>query len=223
MTRLRCACVIPALNEEAAISGVVSACRAQDLPVYVVDDGSRDATAERARSAGATVIVHETNLGKGRAMADGLARAAADGHEAVVFLDADGQHDPAELPAFLSAAAEGADLVVGCRNLDAEHMPFLRRMTNRFTSWTLSLLAGRRLSDTQSGYRLVRVGVWPRIRPESGHFAAESEMLVRAARQGARMAEVPIKTIYGEEVSHINPVRDTWRFIKLVARLAVMR
>lgn len=220
---MKCACVIPALNEEAAIGKVVSACRLHNLPVYVVDDGSTDSTAHCARQAGAEVICHEVNRGKGAAMDNGLARAAADGHEAVIFLDADGQHDPAELPSFVAAAESGADLVVGCRNLDAARMPMIRRITNRFTSWTLSLLAGRKLSDTQSGYRLVRVEVWPRIRPESGHFAAESEMLVRAARRGTRMAEVPIKTIYGDEVSHINPVRDTWRFIKLVCRLAFTR
>jgi len=220
---IRCACVIPAFNEEAAIAGVVAGCRAQGLPVYVVDDGSRDATAARAREAGAEVVTHAVNTGKGGAMADGLEQAAAGGCEAVIFLDADGQHDPAELPGFLAAAAAGAELVVGCRRLDEASMPLVRRLTNRFTSWVLSRLAGRRLSDTQSGYRLVRVAVWPRIRPESGHFAAESEMLVRAARKGLRISEVPIRTIYGDETSHIRPVRDTWRFIRLVARLALSR
>ena len=220
---MNCACVIPALNEQQAIAGVVAGCRRQGLPVYVVDDGSTDATAERARAAGATVLRHPTNQGKGQAMADGLERAAADGFEAVIFLDADGQHDPAELPAFLVAAEAGADLVVGCRNLDAAKMPLVRRCTNRFTSWVLSRLAGRRLGDTQSGYRLVRVKVWPAIRPEAGGFAAESEMLVRAARRSLRLAEVPIRTIYGSETSHINPVRDTWRFFALVFRLLVKR
>jgi glycosyltransferase involved in cell wall biosynthesis len=220
---LKCACVIPALNEEAAIAAVVAGCRRQDLPVYVVDDGSRDATAERARAAGAEVLVHSVNLGKGQAMADGLERAAADGFEAVVFLDADGQHDPAELPAFLATAEGGAELVVGCRGLSLPNMPRVRRWTNRFTSWVLSRLAGRRLSDTQSGYRLVRVAIWPRIRPESGRFAAEGEMLVRAGRAGVHIAEVPIKTIYGNEVSHIHPMKDAMRFFGMVLRLLLTR
>jgi len=215
---VKVACVIPAYNEEQAIAGVVAGCRACALPVYVVDDGSSDATAERARAAGAEVVVHETNLGKGRALADGMARAAADGFEAAVFLDADGQHDPAELPAFVEAAEAGADLVLGCRRLDAA-MPFVRRMTNRFQSWLLSRIAGQRLSDTQSGYRLVRVEIWPQVRPESGGFAAESEMLVKAARAGARIAEVPIRTIYLDGRSHIRPVRDAWQFLTLVLRL----
>jgi glycosyltransferase involved in cell wall biosynthesis len=220
---IKCACVIPAFNEEAAIAAVVAGCRRHDLPVYVVDDGSSDATAERARAAGATVFSHQVNRGKGRAMADGLERAAADGLEAVVFLDADGQHDPAELPAFQAAAEAGAEVVVGCRRLDGAKMPLVRRLTNRFTSWVLSRLAGRRLNDTQSGYRLVRVAVWPRIRPESGRFAAEGEMLVRAGRAGVRIAEVPIKTIYGNEVSHIHPMKDAMRFFGMVLRLLFTR
>jgi glycosyltransferase involved in cell wall biosynthesis len=220
---MKYACVIPALNEEKAVAEVVSGCRGQGLPVYVVDDGSSDATAERARAAGATVLVHQVNLGKGQAMADGLERAAADGFDAVIFLDADGQHDPAELPAFLKAAEAGADLVVGCRTFDPAKMPLVRRWTNRFTSWMLSLLAGRKLNDTQSGYRLVRVAVWPAIRPEAGRFAAEGEMLVRSARRGLRLADVPIRTIYGNEKSHIRPMRDALRFMALVVRLAFQR
>jgi glycosyltransferase involved in cell wall biosynthesis len=220
---VRCAGVIPAYNEEAAIAAVVAGCRQRGLAVYVVDDGSRDGTAARAREAGATVLVQPANQGKGQAMARGLEQAAADGFEAVVFLDADGQHDPADLPAFVAAAEAGAELVVGCRELDAPQMPFVRRCTNRFTSWVLSRLSGRRLSDTQSGYRLVRVAAWPRLRPASGGFMAESEMLVKAARAGLRIAEVPIRTIYGDEVSHIHPVRDTLRFFGLVFRLMARR
>lgn len=219
----RTACVIPAYNEESAVAAVVAGCRQQGLPVYVVDDGSSDATAERSRAAGAEVVVHERNLGKGPALEHGLERAAADGFEAVIFLDSDGQHDPAELPAFLQAAAEGADLVLGCRGFD-QRMPFVRRSTNRFLGWVLSKIAGQSLGDTQSGYRLVRCELWPKIRPQSGRFAAESEMLVKAARAGARLAFVTIKTIYVEgRASHIRPVRDTWLFLGLVLRLVFKR
>jgi glycosyltransferase involved in cell wall biosynthesis len=216
---LKIACVVPALNEEEAVAAVVSGCRAHDLAVYVVDDGSSDATAERAREAGAEVLRHETNLGKGRSLADGIERAAADGFDAAVFLDGDGQHDPAALPRFVEAAEAGADLVLGCRDFD-EKMPFARRKTNQFQQWLLSSLAGQRLGDTQSGYRLIRTALWPKIRPESGRFAAESEMLVHAARAGARIVNVPIPTIYIEgRRSRINPVVDTWRFVLLVVRL----
>ncbi|MFA6029337.1 MAG: glycosyltransferase family 2 protein [Elusimicrobiota bacterium] len=216
---MKTACVIPAYNEEAALPAVVAGCRRAGLSVCVVDDGSTDATAARARAAGAEVLRHERNLGKGRAIESGAERAASEGCEAVVFLDADGQHDPAELPLFLAALRDGADLVVGCRSFD-ERMPFVRRMTNRFQSWLLSRIAGRPLGDTQCGYRLVRLALWPRIRPRSGGFAAESEALVRAARAGARLAFVPVRTVYLEgRRSRIRPLRDTGRFILLVLRL----
>lgn len=219
---MKTACVIPALNEEKRLGPVVAGCRRLGLAVYVVDDGSTDRTADVAAEAGAAVVRHEVNRGKGAAMESGAARAGADGFEAVAFLDADGQHDPAELPALLAAAEAGADVVVGCRRLDGK-MPLVRRLTNRFTSWVLSRLAGRRLSDTQSGFRVVRLAAWGRMRPSSGRFAAESEMLVLAGRAGLRIAEAPISTIYGGETSHINPVRDTWRFFALVFRLAWSR
>ncbi len=217
------ACVIPALNEEKSVGEVITGCRRHIETVYVVDDGSIDATAERARAAGAEVIRHETNLGKGRSLDDGMGRAAADGFEAVIFLDADGQHDPAELPAFM-AAAGGADIVLGCRSFDAQKMPFARRNTNRAMRWVLSRLAGQELGDTQSGYRLVRAGLWPKIRPQSGRFAAESEMLVKAARAGAKIVNVPIRTIYLQgRRSHIRPVRDTCRFLAMALRLMCSR
>lgn len=220
---MKVACVIPAYNAADAVAAVVAGCRAQGLPVYVVDDGSADETAARARAAGAAVVSHPANQGKGRALASGAAAAAADGCQAVVFLDADGQHDPAELPALLAAGRDGADVVVGCRRLDAADMPRIRRLTNRFMSWTLSRLAGRRLADSQSGYRLVRLSAWERARPRRPGFAAESEFLVQAARAGLRIAEVPVSAIYGDERSHIRPVRDTLRFLALVLRLALRR
>jgi len=216
---MKIACVVPALNEEEAIAAVVAGCREHNLVVYVVDDGSSDATGDRAHAAGAEVIRHETNLGKGRSLADGIERAAADGFDAAVFLDADGQHDPAVLPAFVAAAEAGADLVLGCRDFD-EKMPFARRKTNQFQQWLLSSLAGQKLGDTQSGYRLIRTELWPKIKPGSGRFAAESEMLVNAARAGARIVNVGIPTIYIEgRKSRINPILDTWRFLLLILRL----
>ncbi|MDD5657076.1 MAG: glycosyltransferase family 2 protein [Elusimicrobia bacterium] len=216
---MKTACVIPAFNEEASVGAVASGCLAQGLPVYVVDDGSRDATAERARAAGARVIPFPANRGKGACLAAGARRAADEGFEAVIFLDADGQHDPAEIPRFLAAAEGGAAVVVGCRSFGAA-MPLARRLTNRFQARLLSALAGAPLADTQCGFRLVRLDLWPRIEPASGRFAAESEMLVAAARAGAAIAEVPIQTIYlpGRK-SRINPALDTLRFFALIARL----
>ena len=216
---MRTACVIPALNERRGITDVVAGCRKWGLSVYVVDDGSSDATGDRARSAGAVVLRHPSPLGKGRSLADGAARAAADGFEAVVFLDGDGQHDPAELQPFLEAGEAGADIALGCRSFD-ERMPFVRRVTNRFQGWLLSAIARRPLGDTQCGYRLIRLSAWPRIIPAAGRFAAESEMLVNAARLGLRISFIPVRTIYNDDGrSHIRPVRDAVRFFAMVARL----
>ncbi len=223
MSELKIACVIPALNEEASVAEVVAGCRAEGLVVYVVDDGSSDATGRISTDAGAEMITHETNLGKGKSLEDGMARATRDGCDAVVFLDSDGQHDPAALPRFVGAAEEGADLVLGCREF-GEKMPFVRRNTNRFMGWVLSKLAGQKLGDTQSGYRLIRTDLWPKIKPDSGRFAAESEMLVHAARIGAKIVNVTVPTIYIEgRKSRINPIVDTWRFMLLVLRLVFSR
>ena len=217
----RTACVIPACNEELTIAAVVTDCRGRGWTVYVVDDGSTDATGRAAREAGALVVRLEPNQGKGRSLAAGAARAAADGFAAAVFLDADGQHDPADLPRFLEAAASGAGVVVGCRSFDAS-MPLVRRLTNRFQTWLLSRIAGQPLGDTQCGFRLVRLDLWPRIAPRAARFAAESEMLVKAARAGARIALLPIQTRYvpGRR-SRIRPVLDTARFFAAVLRLLV--
>ncbi|MHC4915472.1 MAG: glycosyltransferase family 2 protein [Planctomycetota bacterium] len=215
--------MIPALNEADEVAPVIAGCRRQGLPVYLVDDGSTDATSERGREAGAEVIVHEVNLGKGKSLEDGIERATADGFDAVVFLDADGQHDPAALPRFVEAAEAGADLVLGCRDFN-EKMPFLRRKTNQFQRWLLSRVAGQKLGDTQSGYRLIRTALWPKIRPRAGGFAAESEMLVTAARIGARIVNVSVPTIYVEgRKSRIRPVRDAVLFLLLVVRLLFTR
>jgi glycosyltransferase involved in cell wall biosynthesis len=218
-TAERIACVIPGYNEELSIAEVVKSCCQQGLPVYVVDDGSSDATAQCAGDAGAEVIVHAQNMGKGQSLEDGMSRATADGFTSVIFLDADGQHPPQSLPAFVEASKAGADLVLGCRSF-GEKMPFVRRTTNKFMGWVLSKLAGQKLGDTQCGYRLVRCDLWPKIKPSSGGFAAESEMLVHAARAGAKIVNVEIPTIYVEgRQSHIRPIPDTWKFILLVLRL----
>lgn len=185
--------------------------------VLVVNDGSTDGAPERARAAGARVIDHPANRGKGAALATGFAAALAEGAEGVVTLDADGQHDPAWIPRFLEAA-ERADIVVGSRMRETGSMPALRVAVNRFTSAVVSALAGTRLTDSQSGFRWISSGVLRAVRLESQRFDAESEILIKAARRGFRIAEIPVPAIYGSEVSRIRPLRDTGRFLRLVGR-----
>ncbi|MHC5056550.1 MAG: glycosyltransferase family 2 protein [Planctomycetota bacterium] len=217
---------MPAYNEERHITQVVRGARELGFPTLVVDDASADATVERARVAGAEVVRHERNRGKGMALATGFAWARERGFAAAVVLDGDGQHDPAEIPLFVACTERtGADIVVGSRFLrrgcadGVDAMPPHRKITNWFMSRVLSRMAGTRLTDTQSGFRLVRTDAWFSLGLSTGGFDTESEMLVRASRLGMLVREVPIRTIYGDEVSSISPVRDTLRWIALLWRL----
>jgi glycosyltransferase involved in cell wall biosynthesis len=211
--------VIPAKDAEGTIEGVVQGLHAvrDDLGVIVVDDGSSDATGDRARSAGARVLRHEENRGKGAALQAGFDAAVDAGADVVLALDADGQHPPSAAPALL-AAVEHSDVVVGSRNADRRGMPWLRRVTNDVTSWWVSRLAGQRIEDSQSGYRAIRAAVIRRVRPASTRFEYESEFLVAAARAGFRIGSAPIPTLYNAPGSHIHPLRDTIRFIRFVWR-----
>ncbi len=211
--------VIPARDAASTIGDVVRRVR-DALPgaqVFVVDDGSTDATGDRAREAGATVFRHETNQGKGAALETGFDQAVASGAEAVLALDADGQHDPSFAPQLLQAL-EKADVVVGSREGNRIGMPWLRRATNDVTTWFVSRLAGQRIPDSQSGFRAIRASVFSKVRPRSRRFEYESEFLIGAARAGFRIGEAPVPTLYNAPGSHIHPFRDTLRFIRLVLR-----
>ena len=231
MREPRVCAVIPAYNEEKHVADVVRALVEGGVEVLVVDDCSGDRTSERAVEAGARVVRHEDNCGKGAALATGLGWARDNGFDAVVTLDGDGQHDPAEIPKFLDAARRGADIAVGTRRFSARRsrlqgvrtrareMPPVRKFINWGMTYILSFMAGQRLTDTQSGYRLIRTDAWKRLGLSSSRFDAESEMLVRACRSKMRVCEVSIRTIYGDEKSSIRPVRDTLRWLRLIWRL----
>ncbi len=218
MAPVKICAVIPTYNEADKIGGVVARALAQVPAVLVVDDGSRDETAGRARAAGAVVLARGYNLGKGASLAEGLDWAAANGYEAAVTLDGDGQHMPEEIGR-LVAAGEAADLVVGNRMADCRDMPFVRWVTNRVMSRIISWLARAEIPDSQCGFRLIRTAGWKRLNVLSRNFDFESEILVAAGRGGLRVAHAPISTVYADEVSKINPVTDTIRFIRLVWRL----
>jgi glycosyltransferase involved in cell wall biosynthesis len=211
--------VIPAKDAATTIGDVVRGLRAilPNLDIIVVDDGSADATGAAATAAGARVVRHPVNQGKGAALQSGFDAAVASGADAVLALDADGQHDPRSAPGLLAALGH-ADIVVGSRNADRTGMPWLRRKTNDVTSWWVSKLAGQRIEDSQSGYRAITAPVLRAIRPESRRFDYESEFLVAAARAGFRIGAAPIPTLYNAPRSHIHPLRDTIRFIRFVLR-----
>ncbi|HET9681864.1 MAG TPA: glycosyltransferase family 2 protein [Candidatus Limnocylindrales bacterium] len=209
------AAVIPAHDEAPRIEAVVSAAL-RHLPVLVVDDGSSDGTAAVARAAGATVLEQRPNQGKGAALRAGFRQALEAGFEAVITLDGDGQHDPAEIPGFLGAAT-GAELVIGGRSFGA--MPVVRRLSNASGTLLLSAALGHWIPDNQSGYRRIgrRLMAGMLDSREDG-FAFEVEMIAVCLREGWPMAWVPIRTIYGEERSHIRPLRHFREFLAVTRR-----
>lgn len=216
---MRVCAVIPARDAASTVGAVVRGLRTTlpDATVLVVDDGSSDETGARAREAGAIVLRHTLNEGKGAALQTGFDEAVRLGADAVLALDADGQHDPSWAPRLLAGLA-AADLVVGSRLQSREGMPRLRRVTNDVTSWWVSRLARTPIEDSQSGYRAIRAPVIRRVRPEARRFEYESEFLVAAARAGFRIGAVGIPTLYNAPGSHIRPVRDTVRFVRFVVR-----
>ncbi len=213
--------LIPTFNEAGRIADVVAGCKAH-APTIVVDDGSTDGTAQIARDAGAEVVVRDANGGKGAALQDGFAHAIQAGYDAVITLDGDGQHDPAEIPRFLDAAEADPelDMIIGCRMHDVAGMPMLRVWTNRAMSGIVSRLCGQKVLDTQCGYRLMRTRMLRSLSLQASHYDIESEMLVLACRGGFHVAEIPIKTIYGGEKSKIKVVREAANFVRLVWRHA---
>jgi glycosyltransferase involved in cell wall biosynthesis len=207
--------LIPAYREAGRIGRVVRGVLDHLEACVVVDDGSPDATADEARAAGAVVVRHATNLGKGRALDTGFKWAERRAATGVICLDGDGQHDPGEIPKFLACLqAHAPDVIIGTRRRSAD-MPRVRRITNRLTSAVVSRLAGAEIRDTQSGYRYASVRAWRLARPRSARYDAESEFLIRAGRRGLAIAEVPVATIYGTEKSKIRPATETLRFVRL--------
>ena len=213
------AAVIPAYNEEKHIADVVRRTRQQLDDVLVVDDGSADKTAERARDAGAEVIVHEQNRGKGETIKTGLRHWLDRQSDFVIILDADGQHRPEEINRFAEAArTSDAKMLVGTRMNDLSSMPLVRRIVNRWMSGRISATCGQEIPDTQCGFRMLHRSVIPELLGGAARFDYETEMLIIASRKRFRIDSVPISTVYSDEVSSIHPVRDTLRFFKLMRR-----
>jgi len=217
--RITVAAVIPAYLEEKHVGDVVRRTLLQLANVVVVDDGSSDRTAEEAKNAGADVIVHEQNRGKGESIKSGFRYWLDHGATYVIILDADGQHLPEEIPRFLNAAASGiGELLIGTRMNDVSEMPLVRRVVNRYMSRKISRACGQDIPDTQCGFRMVHRSIIPNLLGGTERFDYETEMLIQASRAGCRIASVPISTVYSDEVSSIHPVRDTLRFFKLMRR-----
>lgn len=212
------AALIPAYAEEKHIGDVVARTLQQLDHVLVVDDGSSDATAQNARDAGAEVMVHERNAGKGEAIKTGLRHWLERGFQHVIILDGDGQHLPEEIARFIAAATGGEELLVGNRMSDVRQMPRVRRIVNRYMSHRISRVCGQEIPDTQCGFRMLSAVVIPELLDGTERFEYETEMLIKVSRKGFRIGAVPVSTVYSDEVSSIHPVRDTIRFLRLIRR-----
>ena len=218
--RLKTAAIIPAYREEQHIRDIVRRTRQQLDHVVVIDDGSSDNTAGCAREAGAEVIVHSQNRGKGEAIKTGLRHWLDRQFTHVIILDADGQHLPEEIDRFIAAAAQAGDhsFFLGNRMNNLIGMPFVRRVVNRYMSNRISRICRQEIPDTQCGFRMLDRQLIPELLEGGNRFDYETEMLIIASRKGYRIESVTITTVYSDEVSSIHPARDTIRFFKLMRR-----
>jgi glycosyltransferase involved in cell wall biosynthesis len=192
--------IIPGLNEEKHIGGVVAGVRKQGFRnIVFVDDGSWDGSSAAAGREGAEVLRHVVNLGKGAAAKTGCDYALERGAKVIVLMDADGQHRPEDVPRLLAALkGKNADVVFGYRKLDSNMPPVMR-----FGNWGINaasrLVNGLALKDTQSGFRCMTADAYRKVRWQSSNYSMESEMIAGVAKHGLKYAQVPIATIYHDK------------------------
>lgn len=213
---IKVAAVIPARNEAATLAVVIARTADHVDRVYVVDDGSTDATADIIRAAPVTALAHEESKGKAAALATGFRRALADGYTAILTLDGDGQHDTAEISKLLAAHRDHVDcLILGARLLNREHAPVLRRFANRFADFWISWASGQRVPDSQSGFRIYPAALLHEVQASTARhrgYVYESQMLIDGARAGYPSVAVAVSSIYvpGARPSYFRPGRDVW-------------
>lgn len=216
--------VIPALNAGRSVGPIARDSAEYAAGVLVVDDGSSDETSRVAAEAGAVVLRHETNRGKGAALKTGFAYALEHGFDGVVTIDADGQHLPHNIPELLSGRAEHrADLVIGARAHLFHQMLPRRRIANRLSAWSISKAAGKRIIDSQSGFRYYSSELIRSVPLRADGFDLESEVIVRAGRRGMTIISIPIELgfVDGLSTSHYRPVKDTLKIVWTVFRTLV--
>ena len=211
--------LIPSYNEARTIAAVITKLKGRGFIIYVVDDGSTDATASIARAEGAVVVQHKANKGKGAALREGFSHILKRGFDRILVMDGDDQHSSGDIDTFINTMDEtGADMVIGNRMADTTLMPKSRIIVNHLMSSIISLVAGVKVPDTQCGFRLVKVSALQGLKLTSSNYEIESELTLEAAKKKLKIVSVPIKTVYQGEASRINPFVDTWRFIVFMFR-----
>lgn len=214
---MRTCVVIPTYNESKAIAGLIAKIAGQGLEVIVIDDGSGDDTVKIASASKAKVLRNDTNLGKGASLIKGYNFALAQGFDAVISMDGDGQHSPDDIAAFMHKAEDPqVTLVIGNRMSTTAGMPAVRIMTNRFMSYLISLIIKQHIPDTQCGFRLIKKEALEKINLSTSKYETESEILIKAARLGFKIESIPVTTIYSGQKSQINPFIDTLRFLRFI-------
>lgn len=211
--------IIPTYNESGEIARLVKEIKLQNLDVLVIDDGSSDNTAQLAENNGAAVLRNRINQGKGASLIKGFDYALRGDYDTVITMDGDGQHLPQDILFFLRLAEySDSAIIIGNRMKNSKNMPFSRLMTNRFMSWFLSRLSRQKIPDTQCGFRLIKKEVLKKLNLTTHKYETESEILIKGARLGFKIESVPIKTVYSNEKSQINPFIDTLRFVRFIIR-----
>jgi glycosyltransferase involved in cell wall biosynthesis len=224
---VRLAALVPSYNAADSVGAVVRGVLPVLSPVVVVDDGSADATGAAAAAAGATVVTHEVNRGKGAALMTGFRHLAAEGFTHALTLDADGQHLPHEVPKLVAAAhAEPRALVVGVRQKSGHEIRGINLIGNWVADRAMTIIAGAALPDTQSGFRVYPLAATLGLGAHGSRFDFETEILLRAARAGIPLRGVPVEVHYppvAERVSHYRPLVDTVRIVRTIGRVAFRR
>jgi len=211
--------LIPAYNEAGAIGRLIKTIKEFGFDVMVVDDGSTDATSDIARSAGALVIRHDVNKGKGVSIQEGIRYALANSYNAMVIMDGDGQHKPEEIHQFIQKADEKkSSFITGNRMRNTAGMPVIRLITNRVMSAVISAICRQHIPDTQCGFKFIRRDALEKLNLSSSRYDIETEILIEAAMSGIKIDSIPIRTIYQREESKIRPVIDTLRFMRLLIK-----
>lgn len=213
--------IIPAYNSEASLGSLLR--RVLDFVpksgIIVVDDGSGDSTARQCLDLGIEPIRHPANLGKGQALRTGFTEAVRRGADAAITLDADGQNRPEHIPEFVKQfEISGCQITIGSRRQRFSELPLDRYLSNRLTTVVVSLLAGVRLEDSQSGYRLISAEAMRSVDTKTCRYQMESEFLIRAGRMGFRIGHLPIIN-EKSDTSHIRRGRDTLRFLAMALRM----